>query len=65
MISVYELEKKFLPPPSSQVFHLIYEMFQKDGYDFFTEMMPALHNYVTVDTTAFLANPKNMEIIYT
>lgn len=29
-------------------------MFQKDGFDYFTDMMPALHNYVTVDTPIFL-----------
>ena len=29
-----------------------------------TEMMPCLHNYITVDTPTFLANPKNLEIIY-
>jgi len=29
-----------------------------------TEMMPCLHNYITVDTPAFLANPKNLELIY-
>lgn len=37
------------------------------GVNFFasaTEMMPCLHNYITVDTPAFLANPKNLEIIY-
>ena len=27
-------------------------------------MMPALHNYITVDTTTFLSNPKNIEAIY-
>ena len=27
-------------------------------------MMPCLHNYITVDTPAFLANPKNLELIY-
>lgn len=27
-------------------------------------MMPALHNYVTVDTPAFLSNPENLQIIY-
>lgn len=31
-------------------------MFQKDGFDYFTDMMPALHNYVTVDTPVFLSN---------
>lgn len=29
-----------------------------------TEMLPCLHNYITVDTPAFLANPKNLEVIY-
>jgi hypothetical protein len=27
-------------------------------------MMPALHNYITVDPAAFLANPRHMEIVY-
>jgi len=31
-------------------------VFQKDGFDYFTDMMPALHNYVTVDTPVFLSN---------
>jgi len=65
MSIIYSLTCTAISSHMWQVFHLIYEMFQKDGYDFFTEMMPALHNYVTVDTTAFLSNPKNLEIIYT
>ncbi len=28
------------------------------------DMMPALHNYITVDPDTFLGNPRNMEIIY-
>lgn len=28
------------------------------------DMMPALHNYITVDTEAFLANPTYLEVIY-
>ncbi|OWF54942.1 importin-7-like [Mizuhopecten yessoensis] len=47
-----------------QVFRMLYEMFQKDGIDYFTDMMPALHNYITVDTPAFLSNPENIQIIY-
>lgn len=64
MSIIYSLTCTAISSHMWQVFHLIYEMFQKDGYDFFTEMMPALHNYVTVDTKAFLANPTNMEVIY-
>lgn len=37
----------------------LFQVFKKDGNDYFVEMMPALHNYVTVDTPAFLANPNN------
>lgn len=32
------------------------QIFQKDGIDYFTDMMPALHNYITVDTPAFLSS---------
>jgi hypothetical protein len=32
------------------------QVFQKDGFDYFTDMMPALHNYVTVDTPVFLSD---------
>lgn len=35
-------------------------MFEKDGFDYFTDMMPALHNYVTVDTEAFLSNQNHI-----
>jgi importin-8 len=33
-------------------------------FHLFPEMMPALHNYITVDTPAFLANPEHVQIIY-
>ncbi|KPU74864.1 uncharacterized protein Dana_GF26794 [Drosophila ananassae] len=39
---------------------LIYQVFKKDGIDFFIDIMPALHNYVTVDTPAFLSNPNSL-----
>lgn len=31
---------------------------------YFVEMMPALHNYIIVDTPTFLSNPENLQIIY-
>jgi len=40
-----------------KLLELVYETFNRDGLDYFTDMMPLLHNYVTVDTDAFLANP--------
>ncbi len=33
---------------------VIYQVFEKDGIDYFNDMMPVLHNYVTVDTNAFI-----------
>lgn len=30
----------------------------------FPDMMPLLHNYVTVDTDMLLSNPKHLEVIY-
>jgi len=43
---------------------LLHDTFQQDTADYFTEMMPCLHNYVTVDTEAFLRNPKYCEVIF-
>ncbi len=39
------------------VLESVYTVFNGDGVDYFMDMMPLLHNYVTVDTDAFLSNP--------
>ncbi|CAB4007819.1 Importin-7, partial [Paramuricea clavata] len=54
-----------ISPLMWNLFYLMYEAFERDGYDFFTDMSSPLHNYLTVDPEVFLANPKNMEILYT
>ena len=36
-------------PPLANL-QVMYGVFQRDGFDYFSDMMPALHNYVTVDT---------------
>ncbi|KAK7098741.1 importin-7-like [Littorina saxatilis] len=61
---IYSLTSGQVSSHMWEVFPMIYQMFKKDGIDFFTDMMPALHNYVTVDTDAFLANPQHMEMIF-
>merc|ERR1712223_1636673 len=49
------------------MFEQTYQVFERDGQDYFVDMMPALHNYVTIDTEAFLtsgkrgSNPPNRE----
>lgn len=54
---VYDLTTKSVSPDMWQMLELMYQVFKKDGFDYFVDMMPALHNYVTVDTEAFLSNP--------
>ncbi|CDQ99823.1 unnamed protein product, partial [Oncorhynchus mykiss] len=48
-----------------QLLVVLYGVFQHDCFDYFTDMMPLLHNYVTVDTDTLLSNPKYLEVIYT
>jgi len=33
---------------------------ERDGVEYFVEMMPCLHNYITVDTDAFLSDPNRV-----
>ncbi|XP_052799947.1 importin-7-like isoform X2 [Mya arenaria] len=61
---IYSLTSAHVTVHMWQVFGMLYDMFQKDGVDYFTDMMPALHNYITVDTPTFLSNPKHLEAIY-
>ena len=43
----------------------MYAVFQRDGFNYFSDMIPALHNYITVDTKAFLSSPDYMMAITT
>ncbi|XP_067110743.1 importin-8 isoform X4 [Osmerus mordax] len=54
-----------ISPQMWQLLGVLYEVFQHDCFDYFTDMMPLLHNYVTVDTDMLLSNPKHLEVIYT
>uniref|UniRef100_A0A8C7DRK3 Importin 8 n=1 Tax=Oncorhynchus kisutch TaxID=8019 RepID=A0A8C7DRK3_ONCKI len=53
-----------ISPQMWQLLAVLYEVFQHDCFDYFTDMMPLLHNYVTVDTDMLLSNPKYLEVIY-
>uniref|UniRef100_A0A0C9RDD3 Ipo7_0 protein n=1 Tax=Fopius arisanus TaxID=64838 RepID=A0A0C9RDD3_9HYME len=58
---VYDLTGKSISEDMWKVLELMYQLFQqKDGFDYFTDMMPALHNYITVDTPAFLSNENHI-----
>ncbi|CAF96737.1 unnamed protein product, partial [Tetraodon nigroviridis] len=53
-----------ISPQMWQLLGVLYEVFQHDCFDYFTDMMPLLHNYVTVDTETLLSNTKHLEVIY-
>ncbi|NWR69320.1 IPO8 protein, partial [Centropus unirufus] len=53
-----------ISPQMWQLLSVLYEVFQQDWFEYFPDMMPLLHNYVTLDTDTLLSNPKHLEIIY-
>uniref|UniRef100_A0A8C4R754 Importin N-terminal domain-containing protein n=2 Tax=Eptatretus burgeri TaxID=7764 RepID=A0A8C4R754_EPTBU len=61
---MYSLTCQVVSEPLWQVLPVLYDIFQQDGFDYFNEMMPVLHNYVTVDTDTLLKDPKHLEMIY-
>nr|XP_054761682.1 importin-7-like [Lytechinus pictus] len=61
---IFSMTCTHVSPPLWEVFYYLFETFAADGFDFFVEMMPALHNYVTTDPTAFVSQPKHLQIIY-
>lgn len=61
---VYDLTSKTISPDMWKVLELVYTVFQKDGFDYFTDMMPALHNYVTIDSPAFLSNENHILAVF-
>lgn len=60
----YDLTSKTISADMWQMLGLIYQVFKKDGIDYFLDLMPALHNYVTVDTPAFLSNQDYVTAIF-
>ncbi|XP_030762778.1 importin-7 isoform X1 [Sitophilus oryzae] len=62
---IFDLTSKQISPDMWKVFELLYQVFIKNAIDHFTDMMPALHNYITIDTNAFLSDEKRLLAIYT
>lgn len=61
---VYDLTSKHITADMWKVFELLYQVFMKSALDHFTDMMPALHNYIVVDTEGFLADEQRLLAIY-
>lgn len=60
---VCTLTSKQISEPMWNLLYVVYDIFQNDAADYFTELMPVLNNYVQVDTKSFLADPKRIECI--
>uniref|UniRef100_A0A915DG54 Importin N-terminal domain-containing protein n=1 Tax=Ditylenchus dipsaci TaxID=166011 RepID=A0A915DG54_9BILA len=46
-----------ISPEMWYVYELIYKAFVEEGTSFFVDCMPAIHNFLTIDTEAFLSVP--------
>lgn len=60
---ISSLTEKQISPAMWQVFEGIYRVIERDGTDYFVEMMPVLHNYIVADTDAFLSDPNRLMAI--
>ncbi|KAM4881890.1 importin-8 isoform 2-T3 [Thomomys bottae] len=61
----YNLTCHTISPPMWQLLSILYEVFQQDCFEYFTDMMPLLHNYVTIDTNTLLSHPRHLEVLFT
>ncbi|XP_023238428.1 importin-7-like, partial [Centruroides sculpturatus] len=64
MSLIYSLSSDTISQDMWKVFEMMYQTFQNDGFDYFTDMMPSLHNFVVVDTPAFVSNENHLLAIY-
>ncbi|XP_021185790.2 importin-7 isoform X1 [Helicoverpa armigera] len=60
MTLLCNLTAKTISEDMWKVLEMLYQVFEKEGFDYFTDMMPVLHNYITVDTNAFLSNENHI-----
>lgn len=62
---IYSLTVPQVTPQMWDALPIIYDLFKKeDNMTFFTDMMPALHNFITVDPSACISDPSRIEIIF-
>lgn len=43
---------------------IVYTVFKESAFDCFLDLMPALHNYITIDTEAFLVDENRVGVIF-
>lgn len=57
---ISSLTEKQVSPAMWSIFEGMYRVIERDGVEYFVEMMPCLHNYITVDTESFLSDPNRL-----
>lgn len=60
---IYDLTSKTISPDMWAVLGIVHNIFKDSAFDCFLDLMPALHNYITIDTDAFLSDENHM--VYT
>jgi importin-7 len=58
------MSAKNISPDLWKIYELMYQVFKKDAFDYFGDMMPALHNFVTVDPASFISNRNRILAMY-
>ncbi|KAL4091262.1 hypothetical protein QTP88_025979 [Uroleucon formosanum] len=61
---VCDLTNQRVSPNMWKLLQVIYSVFQHNGIDYFVDMMPCLHNYVTVGMKTLIENQNYMLIIF-
>ena len=62
---IYTISSVQVSPDLWRLFEMMYQIFNKEGgMDYFVEMMPALHNFITVDPATFISNQHHVLAIY-
>lgn len=61
---VYDLTSKTISADMWTMLEVIFNVFQSNAFDCFVDLMPALHNYATVDSVAFFSNPAYLGWLY-
>lgn len=61
---MYDLTSKTISPDMWTMLKIVHKVFKESAFDCFLDLMPALHNYITIDTEAFLSNSEYIEAIF-
>lgn len=61
---MYDLTSKTISPDMWAMLGVVYKVFNESAFDCFLDLMPALHNYITIDTEAFLTDENYVAVIF-